>query len=62
MLYLDADIACKGSIKELLDYQFSTNEIAAVVAERDVEWWQNRASVLTTTVCTYWIFQCWFFY
>ncbi|EEV4415702.1 lipopolysaccharide 1,3-galactosyltransferase, partial [Escherichia coli] len=38
----------KGSIKELLDYQFSTNEIAAVVAERDVEWWQNRASVLTT--------------
>lgn len=31
-----------------LDYQFSTNEIAAVVAERDVEWWQNRASVLTT--------------
>ncbi|EED1551679.1 lipopolysaccharide 1,3-galactosyltransferase, partial [Escherichia coli] len=48
ILYLDADIACKGSIKELLDYQFSTNEIAAVVAERDVEWWQNRASVLTT--------------
>lgn len=48
LLYLDADIACKGSIQELVDYAFAENEIAAVVTERDVEWWTNRANTLTT--------------
>ena len=48
LLYLDADIACKGSIQELVDYTFAENEIAAVVTERDIEWWTNRANTLTT--------------
>ncbi|WP_312559607.1 lipopolysaccharide 3-alpha-galactosyltransferase [Atlantibacter hermannii] len=48
LLYLDADIACKGSIQELVDYRFAEHEIAAVVAERGLDWWTNRANVLTT--------------
>ncbi|WP_213716145.1 lipopolysaccharide 3-alpha-galactosyltransferase [Cedecea lapagei] len=48
LLYLDADIACKGSIQPLVDYIFAENEIAAVVVERDIEWWSNRASTLST--------------
>jgi UDP-glucose:(glucosyl)LPS alpha-1,3-glucosyltransferase/UDP-D-galactose:(glucosyl)LPS alpha-1,3-D-galactosyltransferase len=48
LLYLDADIACKGSIQELIDYAFAENEVAAVVTERDIEWWTNRANKLTT--------------
>ena len=48
LLYLDADIACKGSIQELAEYTFAENEVAAVVTERDSEWWTNRANTLTT--------------
>lgn len=48
LLYLDADIACKGSIQELVDYSFTEHEIAAVVAERDIEWWTDRSVTLTT--------------
>ncbi|MDN8600817.1 lipopolysaccharide 3-alpha-galactosyltransferase [Citrobacter sp. S2-9] len=48
LLYLDADIACKGSIQELVDYSFAEHEIAAVVAERDIEWWTDRSLTLTT--------------
>ncbi|WET40760.1 lipopolysaccharide 3-alpha-galactosyltransferase [Citrobacter enshiensis] len=48
LLYLDADIACKGSIQELVDYSFAEYEIAAVVAERDIEWWTDRSITLTT--------------
>ena len=48
LLYLDADIACKGSIQELVDYTFAEHEIAAVVAERGIDWWTNRSQVLTT--------------
>lgn len=48
LLYLDADIACKGDIQELVDYEFADHEVAAVVSERDVEWWTNRSVKLTT--------------
>ena len=48
VLYLDADIACKGSIQELVDLQFSSQEVAAVVVERDIEWWEQRAETLKT--------------
>lgn len=48
LLYLDADIACKGSIQELVDYSFTEHEISAVVAERDIEWWTDRSVTLTT--------------
>lgn len=48
LLYLDADIACKGSIQELADYTFSDKEIAAVVVERDIDWWTNRSITLST--------------
>lgn len=48
LLYLDADIACKGSIQELVNYTFSDKEIAAVVVERDIDWWTNRSITLST--------------
>ena len=48
VLYLDADIACQGSIQELADLQFSENEIAAVVVEGESAWWQKRAVSLDT--------------
>ncbi len=48
LLYLDADIACKGSLQELVDYHFSADEIAAAVTERGDEWWNNRAVRLST--------------
>lgn len=48
VLYLDADIACKGSIQELVDLEFNANEIAAVVAEGESGWWQKRAVSLDT--------------
>lgn len=42
VLYLDADIACQGSVQELIDLEFKDHEIAAVVAEGDITWWQKR--------------------
>ncbi|EAR9531484.1 lipopolysaccharide 1,3-galactosyltransferase, partial [Salmonella enterica] len=48
VLYLDADIACKGSIQELIDLNFAENEIAAVVAEGELEWWTKRSVSLAT--------------
>lgn len=48
ILYLDADIACKGSIQELIDFNFNANDIAAVVAEGDETWWKRRADHLST--------------
>lgn len=48
LLYLDADIACKGSLQELIALSFDENEIAAVVAEGDIEWWTKRSLSLTT--------------
>nr|WP_318383578.1 lipopolysaccharide 3-alpha-galactosyltransferase [uncultured Enterobacter sp.] len=48
VLYLDADIACDGSIQELIDLRFEAHEIAAVVAEGTGEWWAKRAVSLAT--------------
>lgn len=48
ILYLDADIFCKGSIKELVDLTFAAGEVAAVVLENEKEWWENRAKKLST--------------
>lgn len=48
LLYLDADIACKGSVQELIDYKFSEHEIAAVVMEGNDDWWVKRAESLQT--------------
>lgn len=48
VLYLDADIACKGSIQELIDLRFAEHEIAAVVAEGETEWWTKRSVSLAT--------------
>lgn len=45
LLYLDADIICKGSLKELVKLDLN-NVIAAAVAERDNEWWNHRAEAL----------------
>lgn len=48
VLYLDADIACQGSVQELIDLRFAEHEIAAVVAEGDSEWWTKRSVSLAT--------------
>lgn len=48
ILYLDADIVCKGSVQELIDLSFDESEIAAVVAEGDIEWWKKRSITLDT--------------
>ncbi|MCH5051446.1 lipopolysaccharide 3-alpha-galactosyltransferase [Pectobacterium aquaticum] len=45
LLYIDADIVCKGSLHELLGIEFNNN-IAAVVAEEDKVWWEKRAKAL----------------
>lgn len=45
VLYLDADIACKGSIKALTEIDFA-GEIAAVVIEGDETWWMKRSEQL----------------
>lgn len=42
VLYMDADIMCKGDMSELLDLPLGAN-VAAVVPERDNAWWQARA-------------------
>lgn len=52
LLYLDADIACQGCVRELVDYKFSADEIAVVVTERDSEWWHNRSVTLATPELT----------
>ncbi|MEI7281607.1 lipopolysaccharide 3-alpha-galactosyltransferase [Pectobacterium atrosepticum] len=45
VLYLDADIICNGSLKELITLDLS-NHIAAVVLDGDSHWWKNRAQKL----------------
>lgn len=45
ILYLDADIICKGSLHELFSLKFETN-IAYVVIEKDPIWWQKCAARL----------------
>lgn len=47
ILYLDADIICKGNIKELTTWSFEEGEIAAVVVENDEVWWKNRSDRLS---------------
>ncbi|MBI6191292.1 lipopolysaccharide 3-alpha-galactosyltransferase [Providencia rettgeri] len=46
MIYMDADIMCQGTLQPLLNIQFKDDEIAAVVPERDRNWWQKRADAL----------------
>lgn len=45
ILYLDADIFCKGSIKELFFLQFKNN-IAYVIKEKNNIWWKKCAKRL----------------
>lgn len=45
ILYLDADVVCKGDISKLSDIDFEDN-VAAVVTERDKIWWALRAKSL----------------
>ncbi|MEX0425247.1 lipopolysaccharide 3-alpha-galactosyltransferase [Providencia rettgeri] len=47
LLYLDADIICHNKLNELIALTLS-EEVAAVVAERDEKWWINRANSLDT--------------
>lgn len=45
ILYLDADIFCKGSLEELCFLQFEDN-IAYVVKEKNIFWWKKCATRL----------------
>ncbi|MEE3663329.1 lipopolysaccharide 3-alpha-galactosyltransferase [Brenneria sp. g21c3] len=45
ILYLDADIICKGSIRNLQKVNIE-NHLAAVVTEGEKEWWDKRAIAL----------------
>lgn len=45
ILYMDADIMCKGDISELFTLDL-TDHVAAVVPERDASWWERRAKSL----------------
>ncbi|NUF26578.1 UDP-D-galactose:(glucosyl)LPS alpha-1,3-D-galactosyltransferase [Gilliamella bombicola] len=45
ILYLDADITCKGSLQELVTLKFDDN-IAYVVTEKDPIWWNKCATRL----------------
>nr|WP_305071634.1 glycosyltransferase [Providencia sp. wls1938] len=45
LLYLDADVACNHNIDELLSLNLFSY-VAAVVPERDEQWWQKRADSL----------------
>lgn len=45
VLYLDADIMCKGDLREIINLQLGDN-IAGVVPERGREWWEKRAESL----------------
>ncbi|MBI0005870.1 lipopolysaccharide 1,3-galactosyltransferase [Gilliamella sp. W8126] len=42
ILYIDADIICKGSLEELFSLQFDDN-IAYVVKDKDAIWWNKCA-------------------
>lgn len=44
ILYLDADIACQGNLKPLITMDLANN-VAAVVTERDANWWSLRVKV-----------------
>ncbi|MDM2927762.1 lipopolysaccharide 3-alpha-galactosyltransferase [Citrobacter sp. Cm046] len=46
LLYLDADIICKGSIDELSNFSFPNNEVAMVVTEGESDWWIKRSEIL----------------
>lgn len=45
ILYLDADILCKGSLAELFNLEFDNN-LAYVVIEKDPIWWEKCAKRL----------------
>lgn len=45
LLYLDADVICYNKLNELVALTLS-DQVAAVVAERDEKWWINRANSL----------------
>lgn len=45
ILYLDADIVCKGSLAELFNLEFDNN-LAYVVIEKDPIWWEKCAKRL----------------
>ncbi|XBY08876.1 glycosyltransferase [Escherichia coli] len=45
ILYPDADIACQGTLKPLITMDLANN-VAAVVTERDANWWSLRAQSL----------------
>lgn len=45
ILYLDADILCKGDLSELFTLKFD-NKIAYVVIEKDLIWWNKCATRL----------------
>lgn len=45
VLFMDADIMCKGSISELATLPLEGN-VAAVVPEKDASWWSKRAKGL----------------
>lgn len=45
ILFIDADIMCKGDLSDLLTLPLDTN-IAAVVPEKDHSWWEKRANSL----------------
>ncbi|MCM5090413.1 lipopolysaccharide 1,3-galactosyltransferase, partial [Escherichia coli] len=45
ILYLDADIACQGNLKPLITMDLANN-VAAVVTERDANWWSLRGQSL----------------
>lgn len=45
ILYMDADIVCQGALKSLVAMDLADN-VAAVVTERDANWWALRAQSL----------------
>lgn len=45
IIYMDADIMCQGSIRELFSLNID-DKVAAVVPERDTTWWKKRADSL----------------
>lgn len=45
LLYLDADVICYQKIDDLI-HEMLDGKVAAVVAERDENWWQHRAKSL----------------
>lgn len=45
LLYLDADVVCQGALSELVTLPLD-NAVAAVVPERNSQWWQHQADTL----------------